>query len=135
MSIPTQDTSPSAAEQPWRQDGERSVLLACRRKGHDGLHFPPLPPSSPLFADCEIVEIDSTPLLYSFTVVHSSPKLNKAPQPLGLADFPEGLRVFARLDYPQGRRPRIGEPLRLVIGESDSGPIYVFQPLNPESAE
>ncbi|MNZ40423.1 hypothetical protein D3C78_579440 [compost metagenome] len=134
MSIPTQDTLPSAAEQPWRQHGERIVLLACRRPGHAELHFPPLPPTSPLFEGSEIVEIDSTPKLYSFTVVHFSPKANKAPQPLGLVDFPEGLRVFARLDYPEGRRPHIGEPLHLCLAQTETGPIYAFQPLNPESA-
>jgi uncharacterized OB-fold protein len=126
--------TPDASVQPWRERDGRTVLLACRRKHHDGLHFPPLPPTSPLFKDCEIVELESTPVLYSFTVVHSSPKANKAPQPLGLADFPEGLRVFARLDYPQDRRPVIGEPLRLCISETETGPIYVFQPLNQECA-
>jgi uncharacterized OB-fold protein len=133
MSTAIQDTTPAASEQPWCERNGRTVLLACRRKGHEGLHFPPLPPTSPLFADSELVELDSTPILYSFTVVHSSPKANKAPQPLGLADFPEGLRVFARLDYPQGRQPRIGEPLCLSISETEAGPIYVFSPLNQES--
>ncbi|MGH8807566.1 MAG: Zn-ribbon domain-containing OB-fold protein [Noviherbaspirillum sp.] len=132
MSNPSSDvaSAPTASEQPWRERDGRTVLLACRRSGHEGLHFPPLPPTSPLFADSEIVEVDSTPVLYSFTIVHSSPKANKPPQPLGFADFPEGLRVFARLEYPQGRRPVIGEPLRLFITETDAGPIYAFQPLH-----
>jgi uncharacterized OB-fold protein len=134
MSIASTDSTPNASEQPWRAHDGRVVLLACRRKQHEGLHFPPFPPTSPLFKDSEIVELESTPTLYSFTVVHSSPKANKAPQPLGLADFPEGLRVFARLDYPQGRHPVIGEPLRLCISETESGPIYVFEPLNKECA-
>ncbi len=60
--------------------------------------------------------------------MHFSPKANKPPQPLGLADFPEGLRVFARLDYPAGGQPRIGEALSLCLVESDSGPIYAFRP-------
>ena len=132
MSTATQDTTPAASEQPWRERDGRTVLLACRRKGHEGLHFPPLPPTSPLFADSELVELDSTPILYSFTIVHSSPKANKAPQPLGLVDYPEGQRVFARLDYPQGRQPRIGEPLSLSITATETGPIYVFSPLNQE---
>lgn len=134
MSTPSMGATPAAFEQPWREREGRIVLLACKRKGQEGLHFPPLPPTSPLFADCTEVEIDSTPVLYSYTIVHSSPKLNQAPQPLGLADFPEGLRVFARMDYPEGRRPQIGEPLRLCLVQTVTGPIYSFQPLSQESA-
>ncbi|MCJ1878043.1 OB-fold domain-containing protein [Pseudomonas nitroreducens] len=122
------EATPSVAEQPWRERDGRVVLLASRRAGHAGLHFPPLPETSPLREGGELVELDSTPRLYSFTVVHFSPKANKPPQPLGLADFPEGLRVFARLDYPAGRQPRIGEALSLCLVESDSGPIYAFRP-------
>ncbi|MGE8065255.1 Zn-ribbon domain-containing OB-fold protein [Pseudomonas sp. NPDC089569] len=132
MNTAFNETTPSATEQPWREDDGKVVLLACRRSGHEGLHFPPLPATSPLFKDCVEVEIRSTPVLYSYTIVHSSPKLDKAPQPLGLADFPEGLRVFARLDYPLDRRPRMGEPLELCIVQSETGPIYAFQPLNLE---
>ncbi|MGE9764752.1 MULTISPECIES: Zn-ribbon domain-containing OB-fold protein [Pseudomonadaceae] len=119
---------PGIAEQPWRERDGRLVLLATRRRGHAGLHFPPLPETSPLRDGSELVELDSSPRLYSFTVVHFSPKANKPPQPLGLADFPEGLRVFARLDYPAGRLPRIGDALCLCLVDSDSGPIYAFRP-------
>lgn len=122
------EAAPNVAQQPWRERDGRVVLLASRRAGHAGLHFPPLPETSPLREGSELVELDSTPRLYSFTVVHFSPKANKPPQPLGLADFPEGLRVFARLDYPAGRRPRIGDALSLCLVESDSGPIYAFRP-------
>ncbi|OWP49749.1 OB-fold domain-containing protein [Pseudomonas nitroreducens] len=128
MSTSQLELAPSVAEQPWRERDGRVVLLAHRRPGHPGLHFPPLPETSPLHAQCELVEVDSTPRLYSFTVVHSSPKANKAPQPLGLADYAEGLRVFARLDYPAERRPRIGEALSLCLVQTDNGPIYAFRP-------
>lgn len=128
MSTVPHEASPGVAEQPWRERDGRLVLLASRRAGHAGLHFPPLPETSPLREGSELVEIGSQPRLYSFTVVHFSPKANKAPQPLGLADFAEGLRVFARLDYPPGRRPRIGEALSLCLVESDNGPIYAFRP-------
>lgn len=128
------DITPPACEQPWRERDGRIVLLAARRKGREGLHFPPLPATSPLFADFEIVEIDSAPTLYSYTIVHSSPKANKAPAPLGLADFPEGLRVFGRLDFPAGRRPAIGEGLRVCITQTENGPIYAFRPQESGSA-
>ncbi|MBB4866766.1 putative OB-fold protein [Pseudomonas nitritireducens] len=122
------EAAPGVAAQPWRERDGALVLLASRRPGRPGLHFPPLPETSPLGEGCELVELASAPRLYSFTVVHASPKANRPPQPLGLADFPEGLRVFARLDYPAGRQPRIGEALSLCLVDSDSGPIYAFRP-------
>lgn len=124
---------PDPSQQPWRERDGRLVLLASRRQGHAGLHFPPLPATSPLLEGSELVEVTSNPVLYSFTVFHANPKANRPPQALGLADFAEGLRVFARLDYPQERRPRIGETLRLCLVDSDEGPIYAFQPLEPQA--
>lgn len=118
---------PAPHQQPWRERDGNTVLLAARLAGRHGLHFPPLPPTSPLLAGGEIVEIDSTPKLYSFTVVHSSPKAGKPPMPLGLADFPEGLRVFGRLVYPAGRAPRIGDELKLCVSPADDGPVYAFE--------
>ncbi|QRY77933.1 OB-fold domain-containing protein [Pseudomonas sp. PDNC002] len=122
------ETTPGIAERPWREVGGRVVLLASRRAGHPGLHFPPLPETSPLRDGSELVELDSPVRLYSYTIVHSSPKANKPPQPLGLADFDEGLRVFARLEYPADRRPRIGDILVLCLVQTDNGPIYAFRP-------
>ena len=115
-----------ASEQPWRQRDGRTVLLAGRRNGR--LHFPPLPPSSPLFADGEIVELSPRASLYSFTVVHAGPKTGKPPVALGMADFAEGVRVFGRIECTPGRRPVIGEALRVCLSESEHGPIYAFEP-------
>lgn len=124
---PAAQHAPAPFQQPWRERDGRTVLLAARLAGRPGLHFPPLPPTSPLLAGGDIVEIDSTPTLYSFTVVHASPKANKPPMPLGLADFPEGLRVFGRLVYPPGRTPRIGDELEPCVIQADDGPVYAFE--------
>jgi len=116
---------------PWQtQSDGRVVLLASRVGQRETLHFPPLPERSPLAAGSSLVELAGTPVLYSYTIVHSSPKANKAPQPLGQLDFPEGVRVFGRLQMPGGRRPAIGEPMQVVIEEGADGPIYAFAPLN-----
>jgi uncharacterized OB-fold protein len=115
-------------ERPWREREGRIRLLACRRPGRDALHFPPLPATSPLAAGAELVELSPTGTLYSFTVVHASPKANKAPVSLGLVDFADGVRVFARLDYPEGRRPAIGERLEAFVTVADAGEIYAFRP-------
>lgn len=121
------------SQQPWRERDGAVVLLATRIGGREGLHFPPLPGTSPLAAGSEIVELAGTPTLYSFTIVHSSPKANKAPQPLVQADFPEGVRVFGRLQMPEGRRPVIGEALRVCIEQGEAGDIYAFRPFNEEA--
>ena len=124
---PVAQDAPAPFQQPWRERDGRTVLLAARLAGRHGLHFPPLPATSPLLAGGEIVEIDSMPTLYSFTVVHASPKAGKPPMPLGLADFPEGLRVFGRLIYPPDRTPRIGDELNLCVTQADDGPVYAFE--------
>jgi uncharacterized OB-fold protein len=116
------------SETPWRERAGRVHLLACKRPGRAGLQFPPLPPNSPLAAGSEMVELSATGRLYSFTVVHAAPKLQKPPVPLGLVDFAEGVRVFGRMHYPADRRPVIGETLRVVLDESEQGPIYAFEP-------
>lgn len=125
--IQTEDLSKT----PWRVQADgRVALLASRIGKRESLHFPPLPALSPLAAGSALVELGGTPVLYSYTIVHASPKANKAPQPLGQLDFPEGVRVFGRLQMPDGRRPAIGEPMRVVIEENADGPIFAFAPLN-----
>ncbi|HMO45633.1 MAG TPA: OB-fold domain-containing protein [Rubrivivax sp.] len=117
---------------PWRVRDGHVHLLASRRAATGGqparLRFPPLPATSPLAAGSELVELGPTGRLYSFTIVHAAPKLGKPPVPLGLVDFDEGLRIFGRMHYAQGRRPVIGETLRVVIDDSEQGPIYAFEP-------
>lgn len=125
---------PPACQQPWRERDGAVVLVASRVGQRETLHFPPLPETSPLAASSELVELNGTPTLYSYTIVHSSPKANKAPQPLGHVDFPEGVRVFGRLEMPGGRRPVIGERLRTVLQQGAEGAIYAFQPFEETSA-
>jgi uncharacterized protein len=118
---------PSDAERPWRVQDGRVVLLAYRHRGRDALYFPPLPASSPHRGNTETVGLFGTPTLYSYTVMVPSPKTGKPPVPLGFADFPEGVRVFGRLLYPQGRRPAIGDALKPCLIDTDEGEIYAFE--------
>lgn len=129
MNDTLQTTTPCASVQPWREQDGRTVLLAGRRKGKQALHFPPLPRTSPLAADSEIVALQGTPTLFSFTVMHHSPKAGLPPVTLGYADFPEGVRIFGRLIYPADRRPLIGEPLRACLVPAPDGDIYAFEPV------
>jgi hypothetical protein len=34
-------------------------------------------------------------------------------------DFPEGVRVFGRLDVPAGRRPTLGMPVSVRVADGD----------------
>lgn len=124
----------SASENPWREQEGRAVLLAYRQRGGRAVYFPPLPLSSPQIDRTELVSLSGTPTLYSFTVMHPSPKTGKPSMPLGLADYPEGVRVFGRLIYPEGQRPAIGDALKACLIETDSGPIYAFELQGEERA-
>ncbi|HXZ09720.1 MAG TPA: OB-fold domain-containing protein [Paraburkholderia sp.] len=120
------DARPNTAEKPWRVEDGRVVLLAYRRRNRDALYFPPLPSSSPHRGNTETVDLAGTPTLYSYTVMVPGPKTGKPPMPLGFADFPEGVRVFGRLLYPEGRRPAIGDALQPCLIDTDDGEIYAF---------
>lgn len=109
-------------------------MLASRIDGRDGLHFPPLPATSPLASSSEIVELGGTPVLYSFTIVHPGPRSSKAPVALGQVDYPEGLRIFGRIETPQGRRPVIGERLQPFLQQDVDGAIYAFRAQEEGSA-
>jgi uncharacterized OB-fold protein len=118
----------NASARPWRVEDGRVVLLAWRNRGQDALFFPPLPASSPRIDATTIVPLTGAPTLYSYTVMHPSPKSGKPPVPLGFADYPEGVRIFGRLIYPEGRRPAIGDTLKACLTETEDGEIYAFEP-------
>ncbi|WP_233849933.1 Zn-ribbon domain-containing OB-fold protein [Paraburkholderia sp. HD33-4] len=126
------DARSNAGSRPWRVEDGRVVLLAYRHRNRDALYFPPLPATSPQLGNTETVGLSGTPTLYSYTVMVPSPKTGKPPMPLGFADFPEGVRVFGRLLYPEGRRPAIGDALQTRLIETDDGEIYAFELLDSE---
>lgn len=134
MSQTPSDVTVAISQQPWRERDGMVFLVASRINQRKTLHFPPLSKTSPLASGSELVELTGTPTLYSYTIVHSSPKANKAPQPLGQVDFPEGVRVFGRIEMPDGRRPVIGERLRTVLQQGADGAIYAFQPFEENHA-
>lgn len=132
MSLSQAMPEASASEQPWRSRDGQVRLLAAKAGRKQSLHFPPLPPLSPLAASQEIVELGATAVLYSFTVIYPSPKSGKPPFALGYADFPEGVRVFGRIETRAGAKPRIGSRLRPVLIEIDGKAMYAFEEIEEE---
>ncbi|SAK59641.1 hypothetical protein AWB76_02785 [Caballeronia temeraria] len=126
MSIPD-----DYSKQPWCMQDGRPVLLAHQRIDDDALLFPPLPPKSRMAARAKLIALTGTPVLYSFTVMHASPKLGLPPTTLCFADYPEGVRVFGRLACPEGRRPVIGEKLQTRLFDTASGEIFGFELQEP----
>ncbi|WP_241023329.1 OB-fold domain-containing protein [Paraburkholderia sp. Ac-20340] len=123
---------PCASNDPWRVSEGRVVLQAYRHEGRDELFFPPLPQTSPQRTRTETVDLHGMPTLYSYTVMHPSPKTGKPPVALGYADYPEGVRIFGRLLYPQGQRPAIGDALAPCLIDTEEGTVYAFALQNKE---
>ncbi|MEJ8849374.1 Zn-ribbon domain-containing OB-fold protein [Variovorax rhizosphaerae] len=98
-----------------------SALLASRHKNTGAIVFPPYVENSPLDDAHELVEIDGEGAVYSFTVIHPSPKSGEPPFALGYVDLPGPVRIFGRLQGAQ--RPAIGDRYRAV---PDAAFGYVF---------
>ncbi len=109
--------------QLWSETGAESRLLASRSRQTGEVHFPVLRSVSPLAADHETISLSERGALYSYSIIHPSPKTGAAPFAIGYADFPEGVRVFGRI-VNSGSRPRIGDAVR-AIHDADHG--YVFE--------
>jgi uncharacterized OB-fold protein len=106
---------------PLWSSGAEPALLASRDRRIDELVFPVVDPASPLYTQHETVPIVAIGELYSFTVIHPSPKSGQQPYALGFVDFPGPVRVFGRL---LGKpRPTIGECYQ---AQADDTYGYVF---------
>jgi len=89
----------------WSADSP-PVLLASRDRETGERIFPAVPDASPLARRHELVPVPGEGVLYSFTVIHPSPKSGQLPFALGYVDFPGPVRLFGRL--PGKDRPAIG---------------------------
>lgn len=90
----------------WSSDSPPVLLASCVRASGERV-FPVVPDASPLADRHETVPVAGVGVVYSFTVIHPSPKSGQAPYALGYVDFPGPVRIFGRL---QGKdRPAIGD--------------------------
>lgn len=105
----------------WNSEPQ-PVLLASRDRGTDEWVFPAVPEASPLAARHATVPVTGVGAVYSFTVIHPSPKSGQPPYVLGYVDFPGPVRIFGRL---QGKaQPAIGDR---YIPRPDAEFGYVFE--------
>lgn len=114
-------------------DGAAVVrLLASREKATGRGLFPRVADGSPAAPLYEPIELSDEAVLYSYTVIHPSPKTGLPPVALGYVDFPEDVRVFGRLILTPGARPAIGMRLRPVPADDAGG--YAFAPIDGDAA-
>jgi hypothetical protein len=100
-------------------------LLAVEDVASGERFFPPLSEHSPLYAQYRAFTLGDVASVYSFTVIHPSPKTGQPSFNLIYADFPERVRVFGILEG--AGRPAIGQRVRVRIREGEHGvPRYVF---------
>lgn len=102
------------------------ALTASRHRETGHVFFPEIPANFPVAEEYEAVSLSPNAVLYSFTIVHPSPKSGQPPFTLAYADFPEGVRVMGRLTGETP--PRIGAPIRVEVDAASDGqvPSYSF---------
>lgn len=103
-----------SAQQPPR-------LIASRDTKTGALRFPAFPADSPLAAGQEVVELEGTGKVYSYSAIHPNPKSGAQPFALGYVDLPGPVRIFGRIE---GDTVRIDAACR-AVAHPEFG--YVFQ--------
>ncbi|MCY1277800.1 hypothetical protein D9M68_315010 [compost metagenome] len=99
-----------------------SCLLGSRHLATGELVFPPLPGHSPLATHYRTEPLAAEGSLYSFTIIHPSPKSGLAPFALGYLDLEGPVRLFGRITGSE--RPVIGATYRIRPDETYG---YVFE--------
>lgn len=126
--MPTDATS--SQEAPVAPTVSTERLRASRNRSTGLAVFPQVPESSPSAHLFEPIVLSARGTLYSYTISHPNPKSGKPPFALGYVDFPEGARVFGRLQLPEGQHPQIGT----AFEARGDGPDYRFVPAEGEAA-
>lgn len=115
-------------------DGPDARLLGSRNLETGELLFPPLPRHAPLAARHALQAMASVGSLYSFTIIHPSPKSGVPPYALGYVDFEDGagsVRIFGRL-IGEGR-PSIGQRYQ-AVPDATWGYVFETSPTHSEAA-
>ena len=115
---------------PQNETNKPIRLTGSRDKQTGKGIFPAIPAASPAAPRYEPLLLSEEATLYSFTIIHPNPKSGLPPFALAYADFPEGVRVFGRLQLLEGVRPQIGMRLRTAVptppDEDQGADNYIF---------
>jgi uncharacterized OB-fold protein len=104
----------------WSAD-QPPKLIASRNTKTGTLRFPAIPAGSPLANSQEMVALECSGTVYSYSVIHPNPKSGAQPFALGYVDLPGPVRIFGRI---QGSAVRIGAACK-AVADAEFG--YVFQ--------
>ena len=99
----------------WSEGAPERLLASCHRASGE-IVFPPVSVHSPLADQYEGLSLEGEGTLYSFTVIHPSPKSGQQPFALGYLDLPGPARLFGRVNG--ARRPVIGDRCRIVADDT-----------------
>lgn len=105
------------------------ILEGSRNRSTGQAIFPRIPDTSPSSDQYEHINLIGPATLYSYTVIHPSPKTGLPPYTLVYADFPQGARVFGQLKCPP-KQTQIGMSID-VIGNNQhesNSQSYIFVP-------
>lgn len=125
MSLSEQTASPPV----WHVERDGSVrLYASQQTGTDKVYFPPLPEQSPLRDGFKTILLSPTGSLYSYTIIHPSPKTGRPSFVLAMVDFPEKVRVLGKLIVDDSKQLAIGMPVCVALSEAvGDSRRYIFQ--------
>lgn len=93
--------------------------------------FPPKPVCPHCWSDrMQWQELSSRGTLYSWTRVHSAPKvfLAEAPYTVCIVDLDIGLRIATRMIERDGVSFQCGMPMQLVVLRFEDGPLFASRP-------
>lgn len=94
--------------------------------------FPPKPVCPHCWSDrMAWKELSARGALYSWTRIHSAPKVfvDEAPYAVCVVDLDLGLRIATRLVERPGKDFQCGMPVELVVLKYDDGPLLASRPL------
>lgn len=106
--------------------GDEVIFLASRSKSDGKGVFPRLPETSPARDLYEEAAVSGNGTLYSFTVMHPSPKTGEPPFVIGLVDYEGNTRVLGRIRC-EPAAVKIGMLVRARASGDEDAPSYFFE--------
>lgn len=105
-------------------------VYAAKDKRRNTLHFPTIPTECPSAQYYSEVPLSGDGILYSYTVLHFSPKQNKDPVTVLMVDSKEGVRLFGRLEGAEKIELKIGMKVEIKsnINSDEGNETYFFVP-------